>query len=94
VKSHLGGKIQQVMIADKEQFLALIGKAKAAEVTRGDGQPCTFKVGVEVRLENTSRLLTSSASCDRGSRWMLGSRKGLGRSHHHFAEKATGKVAF
>jgi hypothetical protein len=52
VRSHLGGKVQQVMIADKEQFLKLAGFDKIEDVRRGDGQPCAFQVGIEVRLEN------------------------------------------
>jgi hypothetical protein len=52
VKSHVGGKIQQVMVADKEQFLKLIGNAKAQEVKKGDGKPCTFQVGIELRFDN------------------------------------------
>jgi hypothetical protein len=51
VKSHFGGKIQQVMIADKERFLELVGPKKD-EVRKGDGKPCTFQVGIEVRFEN------------------------------------------
>jgi hypothetical protein len=52
VRSHLGGKVQQVMIADKEQFLKLAGSGKKDEVRKGDGEPCTFQVGIEVRLKN------------------------------------------
>jgi hypothetical protein len=48
VKSHLGGKIQQVMIADEAAFKALIGASNVAKTTKGDGKPCTFKVGIVV----------------------------------------------
>jgi hypothetical protein len=51
VKSELGGAVQRLMLAEKEQFLKLIGKAKQNQVSRGNNKPCSFQVSVEIKLE-------------------------------------------
>jgi len=56
VKSHLGGKIQQVMIAEEAAFKALIGASNVTKITKGDGKPCTFKVGIVVDGDDYLKL--------------------------------------
>jgi hypothetical protein len=40
----------------KDTFLKLIGKAKHSEVKRGDGAPCSFQVGIEIKASGQITL--------------------------------------